>query len=88
MERTGRGGCGWIREASPRERAFEAALKERAGFQEVEPGVLGGRPTWYWGEAGQVNCSKRVKGTGYWAEEFKLEFGSGKQPLKFRAGTD
>lgn len=59
----GRGG--WVREAT------EVALKERAGFQEGEPGVIGGRPARCWGEASRVNCSQRRKGTGHWAGAFK-----------------
>lgn len=70
MEWAEGGGYEWIREASVREGAFEAALKGRVGFQEVEPAAIGGRPAKYWGEAGRANGGQVVKGTGRRAEEF------------------
>lgn len=69
----GRRGEGeWIREATRKERA---------------PWCHGGRPARSRGEAARVNCRQRGKGAGRWAEAFKQELGSGKQPLTFRAGT-
>lgn len=57
-----------------RERAFEATLIERVGFQKVEPGegMLGGETSMSTeGKAGGVNYSQMEKDTGCWAEEFK-----------------
>lgn len=40
----------------------------------------------YCGEGRRVNCGQMAEDIRWWAEEFKWELGSGKQPLKVRAG--
>lgn len=86
------GSGGWgNREASVRERAFEVALREGAGFQQVEAGeaVLGGLSSLSTGVMLEGSLlSMTGVGLGYWAEQLTQELGSKDvTSQRFRAGN-